>query len=70
MASHLTLEERDRVAILRHRRANQKEISRAVGRARSTSPNRGHGHHWFGNAESYFLVGDALGKAMLELLSE
>lgn len=31
------------------------------------SPNRTHGHHWFGNAESYFLVGDALGKAMLEL---
>jgi hypothetical protein len=32
------------------------------------SPNRGHGHHWFGNAESYFLVGDALGKAMKKLL--
>jgi hypothetical protein len=30
------------------------------------SPNTGHGHHWFGNAESYFLVGDALGRAMLE----
>ena len=28
------------------------------------SPNCGHGHHWLGNAESYFLVGDALGKAM------
>ena len=25
------------------------------------SPNTGHGHHWFGNAESYFLIGDALG---------
>lgn len=33
------------------------------------SPNVGHGHHWFGNAESYFLVGDALGKAMLQLLN-
>ncbi len=32
------------------------------------SPNTGHGHHWFGNAESYFLVGDALGREMLELL--
>jgi len=33
------------------------------------SPNKGHGHHWFGNAESYFLIGDALGKQMVELLS-
>ena len=32
------------------------------------SPNTGHGHHWFGNAESYFLVGDALGRAMVELV--
>ena len=32
------------------------------------SPNKGHGHHWFGNAESYFLIGDALGKKMIELL--
>jgi hypothetical protein len=32
------------------------------------SPNVGHGHHWFGNAESYFLIGDALGQAMVELL--
>jgi len=30
------------------------------------SPNMGHGHHWFGNAESYFLVGDALAKALLK----
>ncbi len=34
------------------------------------SPNAGHGHHEFGNAETYFLVGDALGKGMLSLLSE
>lgn len=33
------------------------------------SPNPGHGHHEFGNAETYFLVGDALGKAMINLLS-
>ena len=26
------------------------------------SPNPGHGHHEFGNAETYFLVGDASGK--------
>jgi hypothetical protein len=33
------------------------------------SPNTGHGHHEFGNAETYFLVGDALGKGMRTLLS-
>ena len=33
------------------------------------SPNVGHGHHWFGNAESYLLIGDAMGKAMVELLA-
>jgi hypothetical protein len=32
------------------------------------SPNPGHGHHEFGNAETYFLVGDAFGKGMLKLL--
>jgi len=32
------------------------------------SPNVNHGHHWCGNAESYFLIGDALGKAMIELI--
>lgn len=37
-------------------------------RPKEKSPNVGHGHHWFGNAESYILVGDALGKAMLELV--
>lgn len=33
------------------------------------SPNPTHGHHEFGNAETYFLVGDALGKAMIKLLA-
>jgi hypothetical protein len=33
------------------------------------SPNPSHGHHEFGNAETYFLVGDALGKGMLKLLN-
>ena len=31
-------------------------------------PNVGHGHHWFGNAESYFLIGRDLGEAMLSLM--
>jgi hypothetical protein len=33
------------------------------------SPNPSHGHHEFGNAETYFLVGDALGKGMKELIT-
>jgi len=33
------------------------------------SPNPGHGHHEFGNAETIFLVGDALGKGMTGLLA-
>ena len=41
----------------------------AFARPAEESPNTGHGHHWFGNAESYFLIGDALGKAMRELVS-
>jgi hypothetical protein len=32
------------------------------------SPNTGHGHHWFGNAESYFLIGQALADGMKKLL--
>jgi hypothetical protein len=39
----------------------------AFARSAKESPNVGHGHHWFGNAESYFLIGDALGKSMLQL---
>jgi hypothetical protein len=34
------------------------------------SPNTGHGHHWFGNAESYFLIGNALGEGMVDLLGK
>lgn len=33
------------------------------------SPNPSHGHHEFGNAETYFLVGDALGRGMVKLLT-
>jgi hypothetical protein len=32
------------------------------------SPNVSHGHHWFGNAESYFMIGNASGEAMKTLL--
>ena len=32
------------------------------------SPNPGHGHHEFGNAETGLLVGEAMGKGMLKLL--
>lgn len=41
--------------------------TRGFVRAAEDSPNPGHGHHEFGNAETYFLVGDALGKAMVKL---
>ena len=34
------------------------------------SPNVNHGHHWCGNAESYFLIGDALGKGIVRLIEE
>ena len=42
----------------------------AFARPARQSPNVGHGHHWFGNAESYFLIGDAMGHAMLKLISQ
>ena len=32
------------------------------------SPNVSHGHHWYGNAESYFLIGHALGKAAVQTM--
>ena len=32
------------------------------------SPNPSHGHHEFGNAETYFMVGNALAKGMVQLL--
>ena len=52
-----------------------KQIKNAVfikttdfARPAELSPNPTHGHHWFGNAESYFLIGDALGAGMKSLL--
>lgn len=32
-------------------------------------PNPSHGHHEFGNAETYFLVGNVFGQGMKDLLS-
>ncbi|MDP6679771.1 MAG: alpha/beta fold hydrolase [Verrucomicrobiota bacterium] len=60
-------------------RAAQKAAAEALGpytvfvpttqfaRPAKESPNVSHGHHWYGNAESYFLIGDALGQALLKL---
>ena len=45
-------------------------VTHTFAREAEMSPNPGHGHHWFGNAESYFLVGDALGKAMVQMVKE
>lgn len=42
--------------------------TRRFVRPSEVSPNPGHGHHEFGNAETGFLVGDALGRGMLELI--
>lgn len=56
-------------------RAGAERIERAVfvetqefARPAELSPNVGHGHHWFGNSESYFLIGHALGEAMKKLM--
>jgi hypothetical protein len=35
-------------------------------RPKNQSPNTGHGHHYYGNAESYFRIGGAFGHALLE----
>ena len=60
-------------------RAAQKAAAEALGpntvfvqttqfaRPAKESPNVTHGHHWYGNAESYFLIGDELGQALLKL---
>jgi hypothetical protein len=45
-------------------------ITHNFARDREQSPNKGHGHHWYGNAESYFLIGDALGKQILKLIEK
>jgi hypothetical protein len=57
--------------------AGTKQIKNAIfvkttdfARPAELSPNPGHGHHWCGNAESYFLIGDALGEGMKTLLKK
>lgn len=37
-------------------------------RPAAESPNTTHGHHWYGNGESYLRIGDALGRAMAGLI--
>ena len=44
--------------------------TRSFLRVPEDSPNRTHAHHWFGNAESYLLIGRAMGEAMIELMAE
>jgi hypothetical protein len=44
--------------------------TRSFLRKPEDSPNTGHGHHWFGNAESYLRIGKALGQAMIEVIDE
>jgi hypothetical protein len=39
-------------------------------RPQGESPGRGDIEHWYSNAESYFLIGDAMGGAMKRILSE
>ena len=38
-------------------------------RPQDESPGRGDIEYWYSNAESYFLIGDAMGKAMKQMLS-
>lgn len=44
--------------------------TREFVRKAEDSPNPSHGHHEFGNAETYFLVGNALGMGMKRLLQQ
>ncbi|MFT6862264.1 MAG: hypothetical protein ACJAVK_000821 [Akkermansiaceae bacterium] len=43
--------------------------TKEFARPKELSPNTGYGHHWCGNAESYFLVGDALAESFIKLRS-
>lgn len=43
--------------------------TRDFWRSGDESPSR-HGFHWNSNAETYFLIGDSMGRAMIELLKE
>jgi alpha-galactosidase len=43
--------------------------TRAFWRPKEESPS-GQGYHWDGNAETYYLIGEAMGKAMLKLVPQ
>lgn len=43
--------------------------TRAFYRPKEVSPS-GQGYHWNSNAETYYLIGDAMGKAMLKLIDK
>ena len=42
--------------------------TRDFWRSKEASPNQRQGHHYFRNAETYMLVGDALGRGMVRLM--
>jgi hypothetical protein len=63
------LRDAQRAAAERHPELGNRVVfvtTRDFVRKPEDSPNPGHGHHEFGNAETYFLVGDALGKGILK----
>jgi len=43
-------------------------ITHNFSREPKQSPNVNHGHHWCGNSESYFLIGNALGKGIIKVI--
>ena len=43
--------------------------TRSFWRPQEQSPT-GQGYHWISNAETYYLIGDGMGQAMVELLTE
>ncbi len=56
-------------AVAKHGDRNVAFVETAsFARPAKQSPNVGHLHHWYGNAESYFHVGDALGRQMVDLV--
>ena len=40
----------------------------SFARPKENSPAPRQGHHWFGNAESYFMIGNAMGRSMIDLM--
>ncbi len=62
--------QRDAVSKLAKEQPTAFVSTTSFARPAEDSPNTTHGHHWFGNAESYFLIGDALGQAMVKLVKD